>query len=302
MFAENEVSDYHKGMKKIIDIFVNEQLEYLEPMLASQQARLNELGSFSDLLLTDSKSLSGVYYYANKQGEGREKRKRHYLGSEKNETVQRIKEARFLGASVKRIKFNIIKLKELKDGYQDVDCESIDSSLPEIYRGARLILPEGGCVMTEEVREKCLRWKEDKEAFKGEFNKIHPDPYPEDLRVQAPDGRWVRSKSEVSILILAEANGLINVTELPHKCAGQWIRSDITIISPIDGETEFIIEHEGRMDLPSYQKKHLFNQVKYMQAGYRPNINLFYTYDNLDDTFSLVPVQRIFNIIKGTIN
>jgi hypothetical protein len=32
-----------------------------------------------------------------------------------------------------------------------------------------------------------------------------------------------------------------------------------------------------------------------MKDGYRPNINLFFTFDNLDQTFSQIPVQNILD-------
>ena len=179
--------------------------------------------------------------------------------------------------------------------YQGITYDEIDKLLPDVYKGNKSIAVCG-------TDPRALKWKQEKETIKNDYLISNPDKYPGSLRYQRRNGQWMRSKSEGSIADILEMNGLTFVYELPHLCNGVWIKSDFTVLSPLDFESEIIIEHAGRMDIESYRNKFIYVLEAYMKEGYRPNIDLFFTFDNLDETFSQIPVQNIIDNWLGAMS
>lgn len=263
----------------------------LRVMKASERGllrRADELSGYEDKILIPCVKGNGrIYNYYRDRGE----KGRHYLGNNTNEEVQKIKEARLLHSTLEAVANNIDLLENVVNGYQDTSYECINGKLPKTYQGA--VSP--GLIDSSLGDERIATWIAKCKNAKAEYLKRFPDKHPESLRVQRANGEYVRSKSEDSIMTLLEKNGLVCLYEIPHYCAGVWIKTDVTVLSPIDYVSELFIEHAGRMDLPEYQNKFLFTLVHYMQSGRKPNIDLFYTFDNLDDTFSLVPLQKFID-------
>ncbi len=278
-------------MDTIINTTITEQLNILYKMLDSQTRKLAQLDKYKNTRLVASYRKNGkVQLYKIEKGS----KTRKYI-SIKSKEADCIREAKYLKISISRIKKNIELLERVKGEYKAVDNATIKEMLPSVYATA-IINPN-----TESLTSKAAKWKADKEAFKEEFNKVYPDKYADDKRIQAADGQWVRSKAEAQIIDQLIAHNLVYVYELPHYCDGRWIRSDFTILSPIDRETEIILEHAGLMGDPKYQQKHFSNQIYYMQEGYKPNINLFTSYDYLDGTFSVMPLNWIIKQIESSV-
>lgn len=269
---------------------IEEQLRIWNAKLLTESAQLEHYVKYKNMRLVSSSPKNGyTSYYVVERG----KVERRYV-PQNSEIVQGIKMAHHLERSIELTKQNIIGLERYLSSHNKLDFDSVDQGLKKIYQDSlkRQMIPPN---------EKAAAWLERKTRFIEKFNQVHPDKYPEDLKIQASDGRWMRSKAETQIADLANARGLVNIYELPHYCDGIWIKSDLTILSPIDWETEFVFEHEGLLKNLKYQSTQMNKKTHYMEEGYKPNINLFYSYDYFDGTFSLAPINHFFDIIMTSV-
>ncbi len=279
-------------MEKLFLMTVEEQLNNMHKELESQTSRLKELEPYQNLNLSTSTPIKGgIYYYSKRNGSTMKK----YIPKD-SEVVSLTSEAHYLKLSINHLRSDIAILEKLLRDFKRTDRESVIELLPSTYRNVIY-----ACQAEPTIAEKAARWKAEKEAFKKEYNKVFPDKYPEYLRIEAADGRMMRSKAEAQIADLANSYGLVNIHELPHYCNGKWLRPDLTILSPLDGETRYLIDHEGLLMNPSYQNKHMHNQICYMEEGFKPNINLFYSFDYFDGSFSLAPIKRFFQQIMTSL-
>ena len=264
---------------------LKKELKLIELNKSALGKKKEELKMYEGMILIPSvKNYGRVYYYTIDQKSGR----RVYLGSEEHPDVQNIKALHHINLSMKLMENDLSLIVPALDKAADHSPDAVDQMLPKVYRNSSL-----GMGSAPDVR--AAKWKTDKEAFKAAYLEKYPDKYPETLTYQRWNGEWMRSKSEGSIADILDMNGLTWIYELPHKCNGHWLLSDFTVLSPLDCWSEIIIEHAGRMDLESYRNKYIFSLEHYMKEGYRPNINLFFTFDNLDQTFSQIPVQNILD-------
>lgn len=264
---------------------LKKELKLIELNKSALGKKKEELKMYEGMVLIPSvKSYGRVYYYTNDPKSG----KRVYLGGEEHPDVQNIKALHHINLSMKLMENDSSLIVPALDKAADHSPDAVEQMLPKVYRNSRL-----GMGSAPDVR--AAKWKTDKEAFKAAYLEKYPDKYPETLTYQRRNGEWMRSKSEGSIADILDMNGLTWIYELPHKCNGYWLLSDFTVLSPLDFLDEIIIEHAGRMDLESYRNKYIFSLEHYMKEGYRPNINLFFTFDNLDQTFSQIPVQNILD-------
>jgi hypothetical protein len=264
---------------------LKKELKLIELNKSALGKKKEELKMYEGMILIPSvKNYGRVYYYTIDPKSGR----RVYLGSEEHLDVQNIKALHHINLSMKLMENDLSLIVPALDKAADHSPDAVNQMLPKVYRNSRLS-------MGSEPDVRAAKWKKDKEAFKAAYLEKYPDKYPETLTYQRWTGEWMRSKSEGSIADILDMNGLTWIYELPHKCNGYWLLSDFTVLSPLDCWSEIIIEHAGRMDLESYRNKYIFSLEHYMKEGYRPNINLFFTFDNLDQTFSQMPVQCILD-------
>ena len=262
---------------------LKKELKLIEMNKSALGKKKEELKMYEGMVLIPSvKSYGRVYYYTIDPKSGR----RVYLGGEEHPDVQNIKALHHINLSMKLMENDSSLIVPALDKAADHSPDAVEQMLPKVYRNSRLS-------MGSEPDVRAAKWKKDKEAFKAAYLEKYPDKYPETLTYQRWTGEWMRSKSEGSIADILDMNGLTWIYELPHKCNGYWLLSDFTVLSPLGLLAEIIIEHAGRMDLESYRNKYIFSLEHYMKEGYRPNINLFFTFDNLDQTFSQMPVQSI---------
>lgn len=264
---------------------LNDEVHLLDICEKRNSRIVEELQEYKGQSLSFSIKHNGKrYYYKYSSGGGRKK----YLGGELNEEVQRIKSLHHAEKTLEVVSRNKKLILPLAQQYQGVSYDEINDLLPNAYK----------CNVSTAVcgtDSRALKWKQEKEAFKNDYLRNNPEKYPKSFRYQRRNGQWMRSKSEGSIADILDMNGLTFVYELPHLCNGIWIKSDFTVLSPLDFESEIIIEHAGRMDIENYRNKFIYVLEAYMKEGYRPNIDLFFTFDNLDGTFSQIPVQNIID-------
>lgn len=250
-----------------------------------QSRRVKELKSYESACLNYRLGCNDKpYYYIRNRRANRSV----YLGSESCEDVKLIKEYRYLKKSLEVIGQDIQCLQEAAKGLHDVDYDSINESLPKLYRGAEI----------KGVRSNnaaARKWKEEAEAHKAKFK-----PYrPEELKVPTNDGKFVRSKSEAMIYNLLLLHGITFVYELPVRVGTQTFWPDFTILSEIDYKTEILLEHQGMMSTQFYRDRFFEKQYMYWEAGYIQGVNIFYTFDGPGGSLSLSPVYDLIrNVVR----
>ncbi len=264
---------------------LKKELKLIELNKTALEKKKEELKMYEGMILIPSvKGYGRVYYYTIDPKSGR----KVYLGGEGNPDVQNIKALHHINLSMKLMEKDSSLLVPVLKMASDYSPDAVEQMLPKVYRNSAF-----GVGSEPDMR--AAKWKKEKEAYKASYLEKYPDKYPETLTYQRWTGEWMRSKSEGAIADILDMNNLTWIYELPHKCDGYWLMSDFTVLSPLDYWSEIIIEHAGRMDLESYRNKYIFSLEHYMKEGYRPNINLFFTFDNLDQSFSQIPVQNILD-------
>ncbi len=103
-------------------------------------------------------------------------------------------------------------------------------------------------------------------------------PYPEALIHPAPNGLFVRSKSEVLIALQLHTHGIPFRYEAPLQLGESTYYPDFTIRHPATGEY-YYWEHFGLMDDSKYIQKATTKLHQYLTNGIIPTIQLITTYE-----------------------
>lgn len=244
-----------------------------------QTRRLNEIGSYGDVILKKRTQPSGTaYYYAQE----RNSKALKYLGKEGGDTINLIKEYRWLKESLSAISSNIAVMEKSLGKLKATDYESINSLLPSSYKDPRL----SGFVKTS---MKADNWKKQAEALKERSNVYMP----EELKIKTNDGNMVRSKSEALIYNYLLHAGVNFVYELPLRLRNRMIIPDFTLLSEFDYQTEILIEHQGMIGNVQYRNKFAEKMYQYLREGYVQGVNIFYTFDNVDGGLDMTPVEDL---------
>lgn len=264
---------------------INRIIENLQSMKDVQELRAKELKTCESACLNYRLGCNDKPYYYRRD---RRANKSVYLGSESCEDVKLIKEYRYLQKSLEVIGQDIQCLEAAARDLRDVDYDSINASLPKLYRGAEI-----SGVMSKNAAAK--KWKEEAEAHKSRFK-----PYrPEELKVPTLDGSFVRSKSEALIYNHLLLQGITFVYELPTRVGSSTFWPDFTILSENDYKTEILLEHQGMMNTQFYRDRFFEKQYEYWKAGYIQGINIFYTFDDPRGALSLAPIDdMIRNVVR----
>lgn len=258
---------------------INKTLVTLQETYSFQQKRLWELRDKEVMVLSSKKSPSGKKYYcARKKGETRFR----YAGAESEKEINDIKEAKYLKKSLSCLETDIKLLNKAASGLLEVDYKDINALLPAVYRDPQLKYG-----ITD--NEKALNWKKRMEAIKA----ARPVYRPEELKVRTDDGNYVRSKSEAMIYNHLLALGISFIYEMPINVNGFTYLADFVLLSEVDFKTAVIIEHQGMMDDPNYRKRFTDKLYGYLKAGYKPGINIFFTFDTLNGGFDKTPIENI---------
>ncbi|MBR0379729.1 MAG: hypothetical protein IJH62_04120 [Mogibacterium sp.] len=264
--------------------YINETkqaLSRLENLRSVKASRLLELHEYSDTFLKVSSRRSKKYYYAKNKGA----EARVYLGDESNQEVRNIREFRYLKELIDSLDSEIALLRALNEGHLDISYEAVSERLPFIYRDP--LLPG----YTSGLPDAAKKWKAQKEREKKQYKQKNP----EILIMRSIDGTLMRSKSEVIIANMLISYGIPFVYELPHVINGIMVYSDFTALSTIDFRSEVIIEHEGLMNDPNYQRIFLNKVNGYLAEGLIPGRDVFFTFDDLNGGFDPSPVQDMID-------
>ena len=262
-----------------------------ENIATANAIRLNELGEQSALLLKESRhSSSRKYYYSQQPGSSHRK----YLGTDANKEVRRIKEAHFRKALDQTARSNINVLQELISEYKPIDFNSINESVPAVYRCNDLQMSDLDHSIVG-AAENSLNWKALREKEKSAYLRTHSERHPENLTARAADGTILRSKSEVIIADLLFFNGIPYIYEYPVSINGKVFRIDFLALSIADSRTEVMIEHQGMMNMPQYRQKYINTLLNCLDTGITPNVDIFFTFDDLHGDFD---TRQIMDIIR----
>lgn len=103
--------------------------------------------------------------------------------------------------------------------------------------------------------------------------------YPANIQTYSTNGgTTVRSKSELIIANLLEANDIPYCYEIPLKLGIHRKYPDFTIMHPFTGDL-LIWEHFGALHQPDYEQKMNEKMSLYLKHGYQPWKNLIYTFE-----------------------
>lgn len=263
---------------------LKEYVSFAEDLLNRQAELADALSGYEDMLMKEKTIRSGrKFYYAKKKGS----EKFTYIGKSDSPEVIKIKEAHYLKKSIPVLRKNIRLVNHLLEGYVSSSAKSINQMMPRVYT------VDGGPEIADSA-EAARKWKDQMEAYKATF----PVYKPEELKVRTRDGSYVRSISEGMIYNLLLSLGVTFVYELPLKVGNRLYRPDFTILSEIDYETSYPLEHFGMMGDGKYKAKNLEKIVDYLEDGYVPGVNIFYTFGDMRGGLDISP---IYDIIRSKI-
>lgn len=142
-----------------------------------------------------------------------------------------------------------------------------------------------------------MKWKSEKLVFQKAF----PENFPNHKTETASDGTKVKTVSEIVMYERFLAEGFYFIYELPvpSEDYGPNLYPDFTILSPLDCETEIIVEYVGRLDLPQYREDFARRVYRYMKNGYYPGVNLFFVFSDLDGHVDSLQINKIIADILG---
>lgn len=258
--------------------------QYLEELCrvrSVQEERAKELEKFGGIFLERKMSRIGNWHYGVRKNKTQ---KYTYLGSAADETVNSIKELRYLKLSLDLINNNIRILEGTIPKIKSTDYDAVNELLPKTYRNPRISSSFVG--NKRDVKEE---WKKSAEEVKAK----HDVYKPEDLIHRTDDGTYVRSKSEALIYNYLLSVGVAFAYEMPLKLGIKTVYPDFTILSEVDYNSVIVIEHQGMMNNDYYRNRFNEKLYNYLQHGYVQGINIFYTFDHLNGGFDKTPVEDI---------
>jgi len=146
----------------------------LRTRFLNEQHRLDQLPGYETKQLKITQTKNNVNYYAVYIPEtGTYK----YIGSDKHSEVNKIKEARYLSLSTKKLIREISIVEKFLNSTVAVTYDDINAALPKMYRNAAVGLSSSGS-------EIARSWKESMEKRKASY----PPFRPEDLIHPTHDG------------------------------------------------------------------------------------------------------------------
>ncbi len=265
---------------------INYEIMRLEQAEKEYVMRLDQLQGYRGAFLRWEAKGKEKYYYIKYSGSKSYK----YVGKSNRPDVKKVKEVRFLEEAILRLDQDIGLLKSILDGFLSYDQSSVNESLPIGYRCE---VPPVSKLYEIKGRE----WK----TRRLEFQKGFAENYPQHKKHRTSDGVMVKTISELTLYERLKDSGLAIIYELPLplKDYGPPIYPDITALSPIDMETEIIIEFVGRLDLPEYRDDFAKKLGRYLRNGYKLGINLFFIYNDSDGNIDSIQITKVIADIFG---
>ena len=250
------------------------RIRQIENMHNKFSKRLKQINSFADMSLIKTTKGDTDYYYLNDS----KSKKRKYLGKANNKEV------------VDTAEKDIEALLDVMESYESLSYDVINEKLPKAYQDSVPNLKKGS-----RTDSRVAEWLSRKKELKSRV----VEKYARDLRHRAADGTMVRSKSEVIIADMLFMNDIPYVYEVPHFFDGDILNLDFTVLSTMDYETEIVIEHQGMMGMQQYREKYMHTLMKCLEFGMIPNVDIFFTFDDLDGNFDSEQIRKIiYSILK----
>ncbi len=253
----------------------------LQKMYQTAISRFSQISSFTQYRLKMQQNKYNCHYLCKAPGE----EKYTYLGTRSSKTVIRIHEAYYYRSYLEAIRNNLKLIEGFLEKFESVSFQNIMVKLPKAYRNETAF-------KARSTNSKKKRWKEEAEAFKAskpiirEHELIHP----------TIDGNLVRSKAEALIYNHLYENGYTFVYELPLEADGKLFYPDFSILSEIDYVTVIRIEHHGAMGDPGYRDHSEEREANYWMAGYLPNRDVYFTYDDNKGVLDIEPIKDILKL------
>lgn len=218
------------------------------------------------------------------------KNKRKYIGVNNPDLVKKLQQRRYLEKMIEAIDHNEKYLKALGENYRPVSPEAVFDSLPETYRNRELLALEGRRLPTLsgetfDVRE----WKE----ADYEQSTWHPD-YKVHITAK---GDAVRSKSEYIVSNMLFERGIpYHYEEVLHLPDGGFLVPDFTIALR-DGSGLIYLEHCGMLSDEKYRRDYLRKMERYCLAGFRPWVDVFFTFDNANGSLDTDKIGKMMDVM-----
>ena len=274
-----------------MDADLNRRLDYELRILKYEREKYIRLleccNGFESIRLRKMHNKNGrSYFYAKRKGSD----KYVYLGTKESPDVKSIREAHFLREAIRRIDSNISLINKFMTEYLPCDNHSVNAALSAAYRSD--LYPVSNAYQRE-----GSAWKKRRLAFQAEY----PENYPEHKTEPTSDGVMVKTLSEVVLYERLKAAGLYLIYELPLVLNdyGPAVYPDCTVLSPIDLETEIIVEYVGRLDQPKYREDFARKVGRYIASGYIPGVNLFFVFGDKNGHIDSLQISKVISDICG---
>lgn len=239
--------------------------------LVRRYNRLSE-ASIPEMLRFTEKN--GKKYYSEMWRENGKKKSR-YLGTEENETVQRVQEKHFYEHALKLLNEHIDTLESFQKNDLIFDPVAANGELPMAYK------------LSFENLEKIIgsneedKWYSEAKKKKEEAYKKASDYYKAAHKHYAKDGTPMRSKSEVHIGNALIDRGIKYIYEMPLTVMGLPFEPDFAFYSHSRGKV-MLWEHAGMLGDEEYRRDFAERLSIYIKAGFVPCVDIILTFDTAD--------------------
>jgi len=251
--------------------YVREDLELQKQLRRKYMAVMRKLPEGK---LTVSVVKGGLYYYS---GTGKN---RVYVGTGDRKQIKDIQKRRLLEETIKRIDQNMLLMEAFLEKYQSTELETVVKDLPKAYRMASAVQ------VHSEVFINAKKW-EAKTYQKSTRNEA-------DLRHKTQKGDLVRSKSEVIIANILYGRNIPYHYEEIVSINGVTMAPDFKIAVVSENRFKFL-EHCGMISDAEYRESFLWKLRNYIEDGYVPWRDVFFTFDDLEGSIDTLTIYKIID-------
>ncbi len=193
--------------------------------------------------------------------------RREYLGSESNPIVAQLKLRAFLEESIAILTANEAAATRFASVFKNPDPASVLKKM------------SGACRFTDDSVLKSVGLIDADQWGSVAYDKCTLNP--KELIHTALDGSRVRSKSELSIInLLISKNMSFRYEENLYLVHGT-LSPDFSIFVPSENRVKYL-EHCGMMSDPGYVRRFSVKLQNYVDSGYIPWRDVFFTFDSGD--------------------
>ena len=250
-------------------IFAQEEIMRLEKQRTKYEKMLEGLpkGKLSLAVVKGKK-----YYYL------RDKGGKKYIGDGNSELVRKLQLRRFLEDYLTKTGEHMKFVENFIDGYSVVTPDSVLAELPKTYRGEKvlgdvgMVFVDGGEWAAEPYEKSTFRSHElNKKTLKGDN---------------------VRSMAELAIANMLYSLGIPYRYEEVLWFGETRVIPDFRIYSRKTGKI-VILEHCGMMNNRDYYQAFFWKLRQYVDNGYTPWEDVFFTFNSSDGNINTQSIMRI---------